>query len=160
MAFQKQVLINKSSAVIGDVFTDEPIRAESFILNSTSPNVIGYLYTVSAQGVATVGGTGIIAGILVNSKQYSLYGDATGTLAPSLTLPNNAQATLVKMGTVVVNLPAAAAIGDEIQYNTTTGALISVAPGTAPATGYAVCNAVVSRYTVTAAGPAVITITN
>ena len=157
MAFQSQVSTSKSFGVIGDVFTDEPIRAESFILNSTSPNVIGYFYTVSSEGVATVGGTGVIAGILVNSKQYALIGS---DLSATLTLPNNTQGSIVKMGTVIVDLPAAAAIGDEIQYDTTTGALISVAPGTAPATGYAVCNAVVSRYTVSGAGPAVITITN
>lgn len=157
MGFQSTVSTAKSLGAPGDIFNSGPIRAQDFILTSSTDNVVGYAYTVSAQGVATVGGTGVFAGILVNSKAYASYGTAGDTLASTLVVPNNSNGELLKMGTILVDLTTTAAIGDPIYYVNATGAL---GAGTATTGQTQIPNAYVDYYTVSAAGLAVITLTN
>jgi len=142
MTFQTTFRANMTSGVPGEVFSDSPRRAIDALLNSASAayNIIGataftYLSEVAATGggipLASVaaGGTGAFAGILANPKAYFSTGTSGGgTLAPTLTLPNNINAELVQMGAMFVTLTAAANVGDLVYYDNTTGAL-----GTTPA---------------------------
>lgn len=136
MAFQSTVRAFSASGVAGEFACDGPTRAQSAILNSASAayNIIGRAFTVSSEGVAAAGGTGRFLGILAMPKEYATSGTTSGTLAPTTTLPNNAVADFVSMGIMFVTLPAAAAIGDLVQYDTTTGAL-STTPATTSFTG-------------------------
>jgi hypothetical protein len=139
---QTSVSIYNALGIPGDIAFDGPIRAKAYNLNSSgTPNVIGYAYTVSSganpnpaedsgvAGTARVGGTGIFAGILINPKEYPLRGTALGgPLAASLVLPDYAIGDLLTMGEVFVNLPGGANVGDLVTYDSSLGALNSVAP--------------------------------
>jgi len=158
MGFQASVGLAKSLGVAGDIYNNSPIRAQSFILNSgTQDNVVGYAYTINSEGNATVGGSGVFGGILVNSKEYALFGTAAGTLTPTLVLPEDSQGDLLTMGSIIVEVSNTGSIGDGVYFDDTTGAL---AIGTASTGQTQVPNAVVDYYDVSAAGLAVITLTN
>lgn len=165
MTFQTTVAFNQGFGVPGELFNDGPRRAASYILNSASAtnNVFGRAFTVLSQGIAQVGnpgGTNVFAGILVNPKDSALQGTTTGTLTPSLTLPNYAQAEILTEGSIIVALPAAANIGDLVIFDNTTGALSTIAPGVALPVGKTFAKAFVDYYTIGAAGLAVITMLN
>lgn len=164
MTFQTTVALQQGFGVPGELFNDSPWRSQSYILNTTSHpeyNIIGATCcTITSQGIAQAGGTGIFAGFIVDPKVYALEGTiAGGTLAPTLTLPNYTQVELLTMGSIVVTLPAGAAIGDVVIFNQTTGAISTQTPNSALPSGYSYANAVVDYFTVAAAGLAVITVT-
>lgn len=122
MGFQGSVGVNQAFGIAGELYANSPSRAESFTLVSTpNANTIGNAFTVSSEGVATVGGTGVFAGILANPKVY-----AGSTLTATMVLSDNTQGELVTMGEVVCNYAGAANIGDKVTYDTTTGALAAV----------------------------------
>lgn len=131
MPFQSTVAFDQGFGVPGELFLDGPTRAQAMLLDSASAayNIIGATaFTVKSEGVAEAGGVNAFAGILANPKTQASNGTvAGGTLAPTLTLPNNRVAELVTMGQMIVTLPAAANIGDRVCYNTTTGALLTTA---------------------------------
>ena len=162
MGFQSVVSIQQGFGVPGELFDDSPVRSAAWTLNSAlqSYNIIGATaYTVISQGFAQAGnpgGTFVFAGILVDPKVYALNGAGGNPLAPSLTLNNFTNAELLTMGHIIVTLPAAAAIGDWVIFDNTTGALSTVVPGTSLPSGKSWANAVVYLYTVTGAGLAVI----
>jgi hypothetical protein len=166
-AVQTTVNINYGFGVIGEVINDGPTRASSRIVNSSgTPNIIGYAYTRSnTTDICTVGGaitngSTVFGGILSNPKEYASYGTTAGTLAPTLTLPDNWQGDFVEMGTIVVALTTAANIGDLVTYVLTTGALGAVAPGaSAPGGSALVPNAIVRSFTA-APGLVAIRLTN
>lgn len=163
MSFQTAVFLQQGFGVVGELFTDGPRRAESFILNSAdaSYNVFGRCFTKTSEGVAQAGSGGTLgfAGFLVNPKGSTLQGTiADGSLAPSLVLPNYAQGELLTMGSIIVALPASAAIGDLVVYDDTTGDLTTIAPTAALPVGKKFAFAAVDYFTVTAAGLAVITV--
>jgi hypothetical protein len=161
MGFQTAVSTLSGFGVPGELYTDSPTRAQSYILQSTtsSLNIIGAtVFTVVSEGIAEAGGTGAFAGFLIDPKQYALFASAGQTLTPTLTLPNGTQADLLTMGDIIVTLPGAAAIGDVVIYNTTSGAISTVTPGTSPGAGNAYANAFVNYQTVAGAGLAVITV--
>lgn len=146
--FQSSVNIYNPIGFPGDLAYDGPMRAAPFNLVSTpNANVIGYAFTVSAYanpdpvynvpsastiasplaGTARAGGTGVFAGILVNSKEQALYGtSALNPLGPSLSLPDNTIGSLLTMGSIFANLPGPANPGDLVTYDTNTGALNSM----------------------------------
>lgn len=164
MGFQSAVQIFTGFGVPGELFQDAPSVVQSFTLNSdlASYNVIGATaYTVQADGFAQAGSGGAFgfAGILVDPKNQALFG-AVGSspLSPTLVLPNNAQAELLTQGILIVTLPGAAAIGDYVIYDNTTGALSTVAAGSPAGSGKSFANAVVSNYAVSGAGLAVISV--
>lgn len=161
MSFQSTVSLAQGFGVVGERYTDSPFRAQSYILTSAdaSYNVFGRGFTITSQGVAAAGGTGIFAGILIDPKIHPLQGTVSGTLASSLTLPNSAQATLCTEGTIIVTLAATAAIGDRVVFDTTTGILSTVAPGANLPVGKGDAFATIDYFTVTVAGLAVITLT-
>jgi len=162
--FQSAVFPQQGFGVPGELYANTPKRSKSFILNSASAayNVFGRAFSITSQGIAAAGNTTgalVYAGILVNPKASASFGDTTSPLNPSLTLPNYSQGELLTMGTIVVTLPAAAAIGDIVIFDNTTGALSTIAPGVALPVGKSYAYANVDYYTVSAAGLAVITLT-
>lgn len=159
MGFQSTVSIPQGFGVPGEIFQTAPQLVLSYTLVSgAQPNIVGATaYTITSQGVAQAGsgGTHGFAGILCSPKEYALYGTSIGgPLAATLTLPNQTQAELLTEGMMIVTLPAAAAIGDYVLYNDTTGALATMAPGPTCTTGYSFANAIVSQFTQGVAGSA------
>lgn len=135
MTLQSAVNIDIGAGVVGEMAFDGPVRAQTGIIDSvnTTPafNRVGRAFThvAGADGRMTVGGSGVFAGILANPKVYPGYGDSTGPLAPTIDLPQYAQAEFVTMGEYYIALGAAAAIGDLIDYVTATGVLVTRKPG-------------------------------
>lgn len=166
MSFQSTVRSLLAAGVVGEIIFDGPHRAEPRILNTTDAanNVIGRAFTQVAASDTDVeaGGTGVFAGILANPLEYASYGTAAdGPLAPTITLPNNTGASLVKMGTMIVALTTGANIGDEVCYVNATGELLAVAPGDPAGTGNTkIPNCVVVRENIPSAGLAYIQLTN
>ena len=163
--FQSTININLGFGIPGELIVDGPQRADILTLDVNGGNV-GYAFTKSnTTNVATQGGTiasGVVfAGILVNPKVYASQGPAIGNaLDPTMFLQGYSQGEFLTMGTIVVNVTAAANIGDLVQYNLTTGALSTVAPGASATTGNALIpNAVVWNYPTSAAGLVAIRIT-
>jgi len=161
MAFQQTVYGVSGAGIPGESYNDSPSRGQPYLLNSASAayNVFARAFTVSSQGVAQAGnpsGTAVFAGILVNPKGSALYGNIT---TPTLTLPNGVAAEINSMGTYFIVLPAAAAIGDTIIYDNTTGILETIAPGADLPTGKSPAYGFVDVATVSGAGLAIGTFT-
>lgn len=174
MTFQSSVISNIGFGVVGELFLDGPLRAQPARIVSDVPanNVFGTAFALATAGSASFetsadpapmtvrsGGPGVFAGILAFPKEHVLAGTATeGTLASSLTLPNNTIATFVQETTgLIVRLPALFTVGDWVWYNIDTGVLVSTPPGsTAPTSSLRVPNGRVVRYGSAAAGLAVI----
>ncbi len=157
--FQSAVNVLASFGVVGDLLTDGPIRAESLTLD-TNGGTVGYAFTKNVTtGIATMGGTptsgtSVFAGILINPKGLPGFAPSSGfPIDPSLTVPGSNQGEFLTMGTIVVQSTTACNIGDQVQFNVTTGAISTVAPGAAATTGNVLIpNATVYRYPSTAAG--------
>ncbi len=164
MTFQSTVSLQQGFGVPGELFNSGPRRAESYIINSAlaSYNVFGSAFSITSQGNANAGNTGgtqVYAGILVNPKGSASFGPAGGSpLAPTLTLANYQQGELLTMGSIIVTLPGAAAIGDIVIFDNTTGLLATIAPGVALPSGKSYAFAYVDYFTVTGAGLGVITL--
>lgn len=164
--FPSTVRSDLATGVPGELYVEGNFNAKPAILTSpdAANNIVGARYcTMTAEGVARAGGTGALGGILANPKVYASFGNVTdGPLGATMTLPNNLNVELVYTTPgIFVTLPAAAAIGDEVIYNTTTGALATQAPGATPPGGFArVPNAFVDHRTVAAAGVAIIRLNN
>ena len=163
MGFQTAVYADQAIGVPGTRYDDSPLRALSYVLNSVSAayNIVGATaMTVASDGIAQAGngGAGGFAGILANPEIQALFGAGGVPLNPSLTLGNGVIAACVTMGRLFVTLPAAADIGDLVVFDNTTGALSTVAPGDPLPVGKTFAQAQVIRYTLTAAGVAVIEI--
>lgn len=165
MGYQSAVFMQTGFGVPGELYDSGPVRAQPFTLVSASAayNVFGRAFTVVSEGIAQAGnpdGDAVFAGILVAPKTQASYGSGSGTLAPTLTLANNAMAECLTMGSIVVSLPASCNIGDLVIFDNTTGALSTIAPDAALPSGKTFANAVVDRFTPTASGLAVIKVTD
>jgi hypothetical protein len=143
--FQSTINIWSALGVVGDMAFDGPMRAEPYNLNSSgTPNIVGNAFTISSggnpdpsgnsalAGTAQVGGSGVFAGILINSKDYASYGTTgtNGPLNPTMTLPDNSIGFLAGMGNFFANLPGPASVGDLVTYDPLTGNLNSITPTT------------------------------
>lgn len=178
MSFQTTVNANIGFGVVGELFLEGPLRAQpaKIISADATANIIGRVFTIVSDATgsyettadpkalfARAGGAGVVVGVLANPKVYANIGTvAGGTLAASLTLPNNTMAEFVQeTAGMIVTLPAAAAIGDWVWFSNlvdaTAGALQTTAPGaSAPANTTRLPNGRVTRYMDAAAGIAVI----
>jgi hypothetical protein len=164
MGFQSTVSLQQGFGVPGEQYSDGPWRAQSYIINSASAaynNVGSTMCSVTSQGncaAGNSGGTAAFAGLLVDPKDIALFGTGGIPLAPTLNVPNYTQVECATMGSYVVTLPGAAAIGDYVIYDNTTGAIGTVAAGSStPGSGKSWGNAIVDYFTVSGAGLAVIT---
>lgn len=141
MSFQSSVNIYTALGIPGELAFSGPNRTAPYILDSDGQaQTCGFAFTERTASnpdtvggsplppTAQVGGTGVFAGLLVNPKEYPLTGTTGAPLGATLDLPDNVNASLLKMGFMYVSLPAAANIGDLVLYSTTTGALSTVAP--------------------------------
>ena len=163
MTLQTAVNFYNAAGLVGDQAFSGPVRSTPYnLVSSPNPNVIGFAFTVSAganpdpsaaapnAGNAVVGGTGIFAGILWNSKEQVGYGTTGNPLGASMVLPDYKVGELMTMGEVWVNLKnSSASVGDLLVYDTagsTPGALSSI-PATT--TGFTVTQ---STTTLTVAG--------
>jgi hypothetical protein len=161
-----QLTVNNQMAlgVPGEIIFDGSKRSQPFQLESNGvPNIVGATaYTVVSEGVAMAGGTGYFAGILANPKVYASIGTTVGgPLAPTMQLPDGDEAELVtETSGLVITTPDAGNIGDNIIFNNATGALSILASGTVvPGGSTLIPGASVTRFTVSAAGLAVIEMT-
>lgn len=137
MSFQTTVPYDMPFGVPGEIKYSGPNRAQPGFISSAlaAYNVVGATIFTQANtgGVVSAGGAISAAttffGLLANPKLYASFGTtAGGPLAPTMTLPNLIEAEFLLMGEVVVSVPAPCNIGDLLTYNTTTGAIATVAP--------------------------------
>lgn len=141
----------------GEFYSNLHQRTVGKIINSAteSLNVIGVAVkqkTATIDDEVAVDGTGALAGLLGTPKV--VYRE---TLDPVAFVSNGQQVEVLKAGYVVVNLPAAANIGDWVYYNDTTGVLETQAPNAAPTAGYSrLPGGTVQIKTVTVAGIGII----
>lgn len=155
MSFQQKVGAVQGFGVAGDIHLESPNRVESLIVNSEAQkNIVGHAFTKdSSTNVAKVGGVvgsgRVFAGLLVNSKQYALYGTEDGTLAPSLAIPNNSNGDFLTMGDIVIKVKSSCKIGDFVVYDETTGELSTVSDKSSLGGKQLVPNAVIYRFPVT-----------
>ena len=165
MAVQTQVRQFQTTAIVGDIVLMGPVRAQPGILKTTDPtnNVIGRAMTHVAgeDGHFVVGGTGAFAGFLANSKEYASYGtSAGGPLAPTMTLANNTTVEGVTFTSgILLALTNAAAIGNRIEFSQTDGTLQANTTGTATSGYTLIPNSKVVRFNTTAAGNAIVELT-
>lgn len=149
--FQSAVAAQIGFGVVGELAYEGPLRAQPGILDSADAanNVVGRAFSIKAGATGSwaagsagaadpkpiameAGGNGPFGGILANPKVYALAGTvAGGTLAASLTLPNDTVAEFVTEGDIVVQFAATTNPGDIVYYSQATGALVTTAPGAA-----------------------------
>jgi hypothetical protein len=157
MTFQTTVRVNQADGLPGELYNNSPIRSNQLILDSSSNpsavNTVGYAFTRidGEDDKAAIGnlGAGEFAGILFNPKTLESNGTATAALDPTLEVPNFDQAEFLTMGEIRVILESVGTgkIGEEIRYDSTTGALSA---NDTPASGYTqLVGAKISRFNVT-----------
>ena len=159
MGFQSTVRIDQTTGIVGDIVIDGPQRGQPGILNSTDAanNVIGrafrHIDNEDLEVSADVAAGQTFAGILANSKVYATSGTAAGgTLAATLTLPNNMEVELVTMASgILVLLSTVAAIGDNVFFATATG-ILAANSGTTLADHEQIPNATIVRNNITGSG--------
>jgi len=164
MSFQSTVYNIQGFGVPGELFTDSPYQAQPYTIQSASAayNIIGAtVCTITSQGFcqAGAGGTLGFAGFLVDPKASALFGTGGVPLAPTLTLNNFQTVQCLTMGVMIVTLPAAANIGDNVIFDNTTGAISTIAQGVDVPVGKTFANAIVSYFTQGIAGTALAVIT-
>ena len=157
MPFQSTVANQQGFGVPGELFTDSPWIAQTYTINSalSSYNNIGSTCcTITSQGFCQAGSGGTLgfAGFLVDPKAIALFGTGSQPLAPTLNVPDFTIVECLTMGTIVVQLPAACAIGDYVIYDNTTGAISTITPVTPLPVGKTFANAVVAYFTPNASG--------
>lgn len=120
-----QTTVNKKLAfgVPGDFYdADSPRRVDP---KTVSGGGIGLFYTVDTTdpSKAVLGGTGVLAGIAVNSKEYIVNG-----LSASTAFRDGDKAQICSMGRIVMQLETPVTVGMAAYYNTTTGVIEAAAP--------------------------------
>ncbi len=158
-AFQGDVSLKQGFGVIGEVFSDSPIRSAPLTLDTGGDNYIGRAYTSGTEGFAAMGGTDVFAGYLIDPKLYASFGVAGNTLAPTLILADGTVGSFLTMGEIIVKLTTTANVGDVIVYTTADGTLQAIAPGAGLPGGSKPGYATVSRFTVGSNDLAVIMVT-
>lgn len=163
MPFQSTVRNDMAGGVVGDLYLDGPIRAQTGVLKTADAanNVVGRALThVAGQdGQFVAGGTGAFAGILTGRHQYALQ---TAGLAPSMQVPNDLQCEAMTMCSgIILQLTGDVAgnIGDAIAY-TATGEIVPAPGGTAPSGATLIANSKIVRQNVPANGLAIVELTD
>ena len=145
---QTAVIAKLANGVVGERYDDTPFIIDSYLLSGTG--TIGYVTTVSSEGVVAVGGTGAFAGIICNPKQY-----VTDGLGATNNVIAGTQVAVGKKGRYWLDLNGAAVIGDGVYFVDATGALGAGAAGVGQTQ---IVGAEVVLYTVAANGLAVVEI--
>lgn len=126
MAFQTSVNQKLAVGVVGDFYDDSPRRVDPYTIASSSAGAIGYAYTVDSTDPSKVnlGGSGVFAGIAVNSKERARAG-----LTASLAFKQYDEAELCTMGRIWLSIADDVTVGMAAYFNTTTGAIVAAASG-------------------------------
>lgn len=126
MAFQTSVNQKLAVGVVGDFYDESPRRVDPYTIASSSAGAIGLAYTVDASDPSKVnlGGSGVFAGIAVNSKEYVVNG-----LSASLAFSQYDECQLCTMGRIWLSIADTVTVGMAAYFNTTTGAITAAASG-------------------------------
>lgn len=139
MAIPNQILANLVSGVPGELAFHGPSRALSAVIESPTEanNVWGRVFTYVDETLETVqaGGTGLLAGIMINPKAYALDQNYAR---------NGTVGEFMFMGEVFVALAnTGGTIGDLLYYVNATG---EIGSGTASTGQTQIPTAVISRH--------------
>jgi len=137
MTFQSSVELQQGFGVIGELYSNSPVRSSTYVLDSGVDNIIGRAFTLNTganeagftSSTAQMGGTGTYAGIFANPKAQASFGVAGNTLAPTLIVADGEIGEMVTMGQIIVKLENTANIGDTVYFAEADGTLVSVAAG-------------------------------
>ena len=143
-SFQSIVRFDLGFGVVGEIRLGYPVRAQSGTINSVDPtqNVIGRVFTQDPTtgywSAGNVSGNGVFPSILSLPKDYATSGGASGTLSPTLTLPNGTAAEFIGAGFITVALltTTTPSLGDDLHFQNADGQILAVAAGTAVGTGH------------------------
>lgn len=126
MAFQTSVNQKLAVGVNGDFYDNSPRRVDPYTIVSSSAGSIGCAYTVDSSDPSKVnlGGSGVFAGIAVNSKEFVIQG-----LGASQAFKQYGEAELCTMGRIWLSIADTVAVGDAAFFNTTTGAIVAGTSG-------------------------------
>ena len=159
-----QMALGKPGA---QAFDMPPISSQvRFIHTGSDTNVFGYAYTETSfsttqgSGVAPksaqVGGTGVFAGILIQSDTASSSGVTGNPLGTNYKLADDSFGELANTGSFFIDVAAACNIGDDVIFSQATGRFATVTPGAAAGAGNTkVAGAHIYGYSLPGAGIAV-----
>lgn len=117
MSLQSVVNEKLAFGVVGSFYDDSPRITDPKIVEA---GTIGCAFTLDSSdpAKAVLGGSGLFAGIAVNSKEYTVTG-----LGASLNFKSGDIAQICSMGRIVIKAENAVSVGDAAFFNTTTGAI-------------------------------------
>ncbi len=152
--------VSSGSIVVGQVISGASVTSGTTVLAVLTGTGGAGTYLVDRSSTATSTtltgtGTGVVfGGVLAMPKDIASIGTtAGGPLAPTLAVPDLRQVDLLQEGIIVVSSTGAANIGDQVQWNCSTGAISCVAPGaSASANNVLISGASVDRYPTGSAG--------
>lgn len=126
MAFQTSVNQKLAVGVPGDFYDDSPRRTDPYTIGSATAGSIACAYTVDSSDPSKVnlGGSGVFAGIAVNSKEFVRNG-----IGASVAFKQYDECELCTMGRVWVSVAGDVDVGDAAYFNTTTGVITAAASG-------------------------------
>ena len=126
MAFQTSVNQKLAVGVVGDFYDESPRRTDPYTIKSSTAGSIGCAYTVDSTDPSKVnlGGSGVFAGIAVNSKEFVRNG-----LGASIEFKQYDEAELCTMGRIWLSIADTVTVGMAAYYNKTTGAITAAASG-------------------------------
>ena len=126
MAFQTSVNQKLAVGVPGDFYDESPRRTDPYTIVSSSAGSIAKAYTIDATDPSKVvlGGSGVFAGIAVNSKEFARSG-----LGASLDFAQYDEAELCTMGRIWVSVAGDVTVGQAAYFNTTTGVIVAADSG-------------------------------
>ena len=126
MAFQTSVKQFLAVGVNGDFYDESPRRTDPYTIKSESAGSIGCAYTVDSTdpSKANLGGSGVFAGIAVNSKEFVIQG-----ITASQAFKQYDEAELCTMGRIWLSIAGDVSVGDAAYFNTTTGVITAAASG-------------------------------
>ena len=133
----QKIVSNKAlgTGVAGEFYSTEPQRTRGKILVSANAalNLIAVAVTqvVGKEEQVGVAASAVFAGILGTPKSLQRVG-----LDVQTATPNGTAVECILQGYVIVNLPAAAAIGDFVYFSDTTGLLVTAAPAATTPVGH------------------------
>lgn len=154
-----QTSVSNSKLAIGrtgEFYRTDNQRTLGAVLNSTteSLNAVGsvVLHVDGNDNQVGIAADGNFAGVLISPKTALIP-----TLDPQAFISNDQQVEFAQAGYLVVDLPAAASIGDFVYYSDTDGTLSTAAPGaTAPVGSTRLPGGTVQEFNLTEAGQGVI----
>lgn len=124
---QNIMYLDMSAGQLGEISRLIPHTAKSMIINSaTASNVFGRAFTTTDMVNATIGGTGIFAGILGRPHESSAIGVAS---VNDYSVIQYEQGLLMDTGAIDVEIDNAV-LGGYVQFLNTTGVLSYVATTT------------------------------